>query len=263
MSGADTAFMRTSDGEWFVGNDGSRGPWSAEHCHAGPVAGLMARAVEALIPGKTLIRLAAEFSRPVPLAGFRIAARVVRDGRQVATAEAELTDATGAVCATADTLHVAERDAAGLPSATVPSPDFAEARPGRFPIPDAAHGLPMFAHAVEIAYPPGETVEPGPTTLWMRTPPLLAGEMPSPFQRLCPLADCGNGISRNADLSEATFVNPDLTIACFRAPQSEWLASRAISYWEPTGIGLASAMLFDELGPVGSALQTLIVNKVT
>ncbi|MDH3713075.1 MAG: thioesterase family protein [Gammaproteobacteria bacterium] len=258
----DTAFLTSSDGEWFVGNDAARGPWSANHCHAGPVAGVFARAFESLITDKTLVRLSAVFIRPVPIAGFRVNASITRNGRTVATATADLKDAAGIVCATADSLHMAVRDAGVLPSAAVASPDFNEAVHGVFPIAESHHQLPTFGDAVEIAYPPGETAAPGPTTLWMRTPPLLADEQPSPFQRLCPLADCGNAISRNAELTEASFVNPEITIACFRAPQSDWLASRAISFWEPTGIGLASAALFDEMGMIGTALQTLIVEPV-
>ena len=96
----------------------------------------------------------------------------------------------------------------------------------------------------------------------MRTLPIVDGEAPSPFQSLCPLADCGNGISRNSTFAEATFVNPDLTIAVFRLPESEWLAASARSFWEPTGVGLSQAQLYDTKGAIGFALQTLIVKPV-
>ena len=33
----------------------------------------------------------------------------------------------------------------------------------------------------------------------------------------------------------------------------------AISHWQPNGVGLSHATLFDEDGPIGNALQTLIV----
>jgi hypothetical protein len=32
-----------------------------------------------------------------------------------------------------------------------------------------------------------------------------------------------------------------------------------VSFWEPNGIGMSQATLFDTRGPVGAALQTLIV----
>lgn len=254
-------FFETSDGEWFTGTDATRGPWHPDHCHAGPVTGMLARALENLLPGKQLVRLSAVFSRPVPLAGFRIDAEIARDGRVAATAAAALQDAEGRVCATAASLHLAARDQGELPTTRIDGPVFSDAQQGDFPIDEARHELPMFAHAVEIAYPPGETGRPGPTTLWMRAPPLLPDEQPSPFQRLCPLGDCGNALSRNAELDEVAFLNPDLTIVCFRAPQSQWLASSSTSFWEPTGIGLANAMLFDEAGPVATAQQTLVLSR--
>ena len=48
-----------------------------------------------------------------------------------------------------------------------------EATPGRFAVEHAHHEMTFFGDWVEVAYPPGEDNEPGPTTLWMRTPPLL------------------------------------------------------------------------------------------
>ena len=48
--------------------------------------------------------------------------------------------------------------------------------------------------------------------MWMRTKfPILPDEDPSPFQEIAPLADCGNGISYNGHIADASFVNPDLT----------------------------------------------------
>ena len=75
----------------------------------------------------------------------------------------------------------------------------------------------------------------------MRTAPLLPDETPSPFQRICPLADCGNAFSRHAEPWEIAFVNADLTIALHRDPVGEWLGSRAVSWWQPSGVGLADA----------------------
>ena len=144
----------------------------------------------------------------------------------------------------------------------MPAPDFSKASPGAFPVERAVHGLPFFSSGIEVAYPPGETSDAGPTTLWMRALPIIDGEQCSPFQRLCPLADCGNGISRNSTFAEATFVNPDLTINIFRLPASDWLASSAMSFWEPSGVGMSQAQLFDTRGPIGYALQSLIIRPL-
>jgi len=262
MSGtADEAFFR-ADNEWFVGNGASRGPWAADACHAGPVAAVIARSLERVVPEKQLTRLTINFRRPIPISGFRVDAEIERNGRSATTALAKLCDEDDQVCATATSLHLATHSYEELPSASVPHPSFEEARSGEFFGEDVLHDLPYFSSGVEIAYPPGETRDPGPTTLWMRTIPILENETPSPFQSLCPIADCGNGISRNADISKVNFVNADLTVAVYRLPESDWLASEAISFWQSSGIGISQATLFDKVGSVGTALQTLIVRPV-
>ncbi|MEK9725984.1 MAG: hypothetical protein VW405_21205, partial [Rhodospirillaceae bacterium] len=146
-----------------------------------------------------------------------------------------------------------------MPSVATPRLDRSEARASHFPVVQTRHDLPAFQKFIEVAYPPGQDHAPGPTTIWMKTPPLLAGEATSPFQHLCFLADCGNGISRNAEMTQMGFMNCDLTIVQHRPPRSEWLASEAVSYWESTGIAQARATIMDEDGPVATALQTVLL----
>ena len=99
--------------------------------------------------------------------------------------------------------------------------------------------------------------------MWLRsTVPILADEEPSPFQRISPLADCGNGVSYNEYLDRVAFLNVDLTIALHRDPVGEWHAARAVSHWQSDGTGLSDAELFDTEGVVGRALQTLLLNPV-
>ncbi len=73
------------------------------------------------------------------------------------------------------------------------------------------------------------------------------------------MADCGNAFSRHADPIDVQFVNTDLIIALHRDPVGEWLGSRVSSHWQSNGVGLADALLFDDEGPVGRALQTLVL----
>ena len=259
FEGRDPAFFSSADGEWFVGYDSARGPWNPEACHGGPPAGLLARAAERELEEHRLTRLTVDLTRPVPLAGFSVTAEVVRAGRTVATSRATLVDGEGRTCATAHGLHVVGADIGPVATVADTGPDLAEMVPGEFPISSAGRPRGFASAAVDVGYPPDETRAPGPTTLWMRTIPLLEGEDPSPFQRVCPLADCGNGLSRNSEPWEMSFVNADLTITLHRDPEGEWLASSAVSHWEPTGIGLADAVLYDAEGAVGRACQVVIV----
>ncbi|EEE39095.1 hypothetical protein RKLH11_2941 [Rhodobacteraceae bacterium KLH11] len=244
----------------FVGNDPARGPWSADHCHAGPVSGLIARAAETEVGSeKMLTRLTVDLLRPLPLAGLRVAAETTRHTRTLATTRVTVHDLDDTLCATATTMHMVRRSLGAVPNVDIPPPDLQDVVDGPFPIGEMRHDLKGFAHHCGIAYPRGGNQGAGPKTVWMRTPPLLEGEGPSPIQALCPLADCGNGISWNAPTSEMGFMNTDLTVQIHREPVSDWLAAESVSHWQPSGVGMSQSVLFDTQGPVGTALQTLVL----
>lgn len=258
-AGSPASFFTTDDGTWFVGTDAARGPWDVDACHAGPPTAMIARALERVLPDQRLCRLTVELTRPVPMGGFRVDTEVVREGRNVSSTRADLVGRDGEIRVRAGGLHVRQVPPMEVPDAGLPTPDLDEARPGPFPLLSTLHGRPAFGSHVEVMYPPGEDAGPGPTVMWLRTVPMLPDEVPSPFQRICPLADTGNATSRNAEPDQVRFVNPDLTVALHRDPEGEWLGSSAVSHWQPDGVGLADALLFDRRGPVGRALQTLML----
>jgi len=256
------SFFTSTDDEWFQPTEHTRGPWDEHACHAGPPTGLLARALERLLPDQRLTRLTVNLQRPIPFAGFRIASAVNRKGRTVSLSAAQLLDGNDKTIITANGMHLTTTDEAGLPRHNPSMGSVAESRPGEFPIKHTLHGKPAFnGNGVQVRYPAGESSSPGPTTAWMKTVPLLSNESPSPFQRICPLADCGNAFGRNAEPADVTFMNTDLTLVLHRDPQGEWLGTQSVGYWEPTGIGLADALLFDETGVVGRAMQTLILRQ--
>lgn len=259
MQDTELTFFDIGENGYFVGNNPARGPWADDACHAGPVTGLIARAFESLVPGKMLTRITAELQRPLPMAGIRVEAEITRQGRKMEVAGAEVLDRDGKVCIRASGMLIAEDDIGEVPTYPEPRLRLSEATMGHFPVMPHPKAKPSFASYAEIGYPPGETMDPGATTLWMKTPPLLPGEETSPIQLICPLADCGSGISRNMDFADMSFMNCDLTIMIHRKPRSTWLASKAKSYWQATGIGLGQATILDEEGPVAIALQTLLL----
>jgi len=276
------SFFTLNEQAWFQPTEHTRGPWDQHACHAGPPTGILARAVEQLLPKQRLTRLTVNLQRPVPFAGFSVSASIVRQGRTVSLTEASLVDSQGKVIITAAGMHLTAEDQIdsqetidtgnnhddinndenSLPthSDSIGSPD--SATEGPFPIAQTLHGLPAFnGHGVSVKYPPGENSSPGPTSAWMKTVPLLPNETASPFQRICPLADCGNAFGRNTEVHAVTFMNTDLTLLLHRDPVGEWLGTRSVGYWEPNGIGMADSLLFDEHGVVGRALQSLVLRR--
>lgn len=254
------AYFTTTDGVWFQPTAFTRGPWDPDACHAGPPTALMVRAIERLGVAQRLVRITVELYRPIPMAGFRVQASIRKPGGSVTLTQAELLD-DRVIYARTYGLHLRSADHGPFPTADLPRPDFTRAVPGPFPIKETTHGLPAFNTSVECRYDPdGSPGGGGPTTVWVRTiVPILADEEPSGFQRICPLADSGNGISFNAPLNRFHFINPDLSVFLHREPKGEWFCSRSVSHWQPDSIGVADAELFDLEGPVGRAVQTLLL----
>lgn len=254
------SFFTTKDDAWFTPTAHTRGPWSEHACHAGPPSGLLARAIENLLPEQRLTRLTINLQRPIPFAGFTISARVVRQGKTVSLSEASLLDQDGKTIVTAAGMHLTPAPEIQMPTyqQSMGSPD--DATEGPFAISGSLHGKPAFnGDGVHVRYPSGQDEKPGPTRAWMKVLPLLNTEAPSPFQRICPLADCGNAFGRNAEIQDMTFMNTDLTLLLHRDPEGDWLGTQSVGYWEPNGIGLADALLFDHRGAVGRAMQSLVL----
>lgn len=256
------------DGELYVSTELTRGPWDLGAQHAGPPAALIGREVERLGAGRIggeggpsaqVGRITYEVLRSVPIAPLRVEARIVRPGRRVEMFEAELTDEAGEALMRAQGWR--------LRTELV---DFDEPEPAPEPPPGPESGEPgQFFHtgydvgyhaAMEYRFTRGAFMERGPATVWMRMAvPLLPGEEPSPLQRVLAAADSGNGVSAALDWSRYLFINVDLSVHLHRLPKGEWVCLDAVTLPEPNGIGMADTRLLDEQGPIGRAVQTLLV----
>lgn len=255
-------FVVAHDGT-FHPTDFARGPWDVDSCHAGPPTGLMARASEMLVPDKPLVRLLVEITRPIPMSGFRVGASIARAGRTVTATSIELHDEDRSY-AVGRGLHLAEVDLGAVPSHHVEFAGPEDAMPGAFPI-RVTHSQKGFPDSLTVRYAQGLSPGAGGETfMWAKSDlSLVEGEHPSPFQRLCPLADSGNGISFHEGTDRMAFVNADLVLSVHRPPDGDWLGSHAVSFWEPNGIGRSDAQLYDESGPVGSASQNLVLRRLS
>ena len=97
---------------------------------------------------------------------------------------------------------------------------------------------------------PGAFYGGGPATAWFRLrAPLVAGEEPSPLQRLAAAGDFGNGISAALPWDEYLFINPDLTLYIERAPVGEWICLEAQTLIAPDGIGDGGERAVRRAGP--------------
>jgi hypothetical protein len=256
------------DGEGYISTELTRGPWDPGAQHAGPPAALIAREIERLGGGRLgsgdgppaqVGRITYELLRAVPIAPLTVEAEVVRTGRSVELVRARLIDADGEVIrAHAWRIRSAAVDFEESPGRPKPLPGPDQGEPGDF----FETGYDVGYHtAMEYRFLDGAFMEAGPATVWMRmVVPLVAGEEPTPLQRVLAAADSGNGVSAALDWRRYLFINVDLSVHLHRLPAGEWVCLDAITLPERTGVGLADTTLHDERGPIGHALQTLLVD---
>jgi acyl-CoA thioesterase len=260
----DAAFTALGDNH-FHASGLTRGPWHPQQQHAGPPIALVAYALEAAAQSHGLLhmaRLTANLLRPVPIADIEVRVQEDYVGRNAGHFSAvvlaggkELIRAT-ALFQREDEMQIPD----GLPGHPLPlapkSPTDATAQ--RMPLVHRQIGYPDL---VETRVATGRMFG-GPSAVWFRfRHPLVAGQTPSPYQRVAVAADSGNGISAILDLSTYLFVNSDLTVNLLRRPVGEWICLDARTHLSSHGGGLAESGLYDEAGLIGRSTQSLFVRK--
>ncbi len=241
----------------------TRGPWNAEHQHAGPPTALVCRALEQAAAAHGfghVSRLTANLLRPVPIGELSIdvstdyagrnaghfSARLMAGGKEVARFTALVQRENSLVLPEQLAGHP-------LPSAPRSSDDSPACA---FPFAGRHIG---YSDLVETRLAQGQMFK-GPCAVWFRLRhPLVGEEAPSVYQRVAVAADSGNGISAVLDIERYAFVNSDLTINLLRRPLGEWVCLQARSYIGPGGSGLAESALYDEAGLIGRATQSLAI----
>ena len=253
-----------SDGARFVPTELSRGPWSPDALHGGPVAALVIRAVERHRPGEGLqpTRLTLELLRPVPFSPLTVRTETMRDGRKVqlvdVTVEADGRDVVRARVLRIRTLGADQQMQASVAEDPPPPPPSA----GREGLSPVLGGRAFHSDGVEMRFVGGLFAQMGPATVWIRLRvPVLTGEEPSPWQRVAAAADFGNGVSSELDFQTHLFINPDLTVYVHRPPVGEWVCLDARTRFGAPGIGMAESALWDIQGRIGRAAQSLLVER--
>lgn len=254
-----TAFYEPLGDGRYRATGHTAGPWDRAAQHAGPPSALVGGAIERCEPRDDLMvaRVTCEILGPVPVGEVSVSARVARPGRSVELVEAVLR-AGGRDAVLARAWRIRRADAPPVPS--------------RDPVPpprgDAA-GLPEslgggYLGALDWRFVRGAFGSPGPAAAWTRLlVDVVAGEAPTPLQRVLAVADSGNGISAELDWRRSWFINTELTLHVFREAAGEWVCLDATTAIAPNGVGLATSTLSDESGPLGRAAQALLVGPRT
>jgi hypothetical protein len=244
------------DGEAFVATVHTRGPWSPGHQHGGPPAALLTRAIAAAAPGFVVARVTVDFLVPVPIDRLVVRVETLRAGAKVQRLVSRLQHGERVV---AQALAVLTRPAAvaiASPTNDPPLPPPARGRPFEFPF----FNEPVSYHAaMETRLVRGEWGS-GRAAAWMRQRmPLVAGTETSPLERVLVAADSASGVSAAIEHKRVTAINADLSVSLHRPLEGEWVGMDCLSIYEANGLGLADTRLHDVRGPIGRALQSLIL----
>jgi len=254
------------DGDSYAPTPLTRGPWDPNAMHGGAPSALFAHVCESHDPGPAgfVARVTVELLRPVPLEPLTMHVRTIRPGRKVQWLQAALVDKDEHEMARATVLRLRSDDVDTSGSVCLvsdPPPAPGSGNPPQTPFGPGDVGY-WNAHDVRIVH--GNWAEPGPGTAWFRLRcPIVAGEVLSECGRAVACADFGSGVGNPLRYTQATAINADLTVALHRHPIGEWVCLESGSFVHPHGVGLAETRLHDERGPIGRALQTLLVEPIS
>lgn len=235
------------------------GPWSPDAQHFGPPSALLTRALQRVPMSFTgsLARVTVEILGPVPITELTVTAEVLRPGKAVELVGATMTAGDRTV-ATARGWRIAASDTASVAADVgeqLPSPDLAQPM-----VTPEAWGRSGYLDAMEWRSVRGTIGAPGAATLWVRQRvALVAGEEPTPWQRIMAVADSGNGASNTLDIARWLFINSELTVHAHREPDGEWIGLDAHTEIGPRGVGTAHSALHDVHGKFGGGAQALLV----
>ncbi len=251
-----TAFYLPLGTDTFRSTDHTIGPWGQDSQHLGPPSALLVRSLLALRP--TLSRVTFEVLGPVPVADLTVSTSVERPGRSVELLSASLSF-DGRTALTARAWHMVGSDTTAVAGGVGES----LAPPGSavpMEIPDHWGG--GYLAAVEWLSVSGGIFTPGDAQVWARPRvSVVEGFEPSPLELLFAVVDSASGVSSRVDIRKWYAINTDLTVHLHRQPVGEWVGMDARTTIGPDGVGVATSVVHDVEGPVGTTAQALFVRE--
>ena len=241
--------------EWSVG------PWSPDTLQGSAYGGVLVRALEreAGAAGLMLARLSFDLWRPVTRDRLTPSVTVLREGRKARTVEASLVQA-GKPVARCTAVFLTADAASTPPVATAGAPPMGP-DDGR-PVPPQVRRWSPFFTGVDTRVIAGDLLAPGPASAWFDfRRPLVEGEPNSPLVHAVSAADLASGISAVVDLRAWSFINADLTVVFWRAPDAPWILLEAETFVGDAGTGVAHGRLSDRRGVFGACAQTLLFGR--
>jgi len=238
------------DGDGYVANPVSRGPWNPQSLHGRVIIGLLAFEIEQrhADPDFLPARLTVDMYRLPDFSPIEIATRVVRDGNRIKVIDAEFM--SGGVSVARATSQFLRRTAA--PEGNVwTRPTWDAPPPEQVPDPPPRQsGLGGMWAMKPIS---GGVGTAGPRRTWMsEVRDLVEGTPLTPFMRVALCADFASPFA-NAGDQGLGYINSDVTLYISRLPVREWVGLEVADHQAADGVAIGECFLYDVDGPIGSA----------
>ncbi|SER68828.1 Thioesterase-like superfamily protein [Lentzea xinjiangensis] len=254
-----TAFYLPLGDGAFRSTEHTVGPWGPDSQHLGPPSALLVRSLLGVDRAETsLARVTFDVLGPVPVADLTVSTSVERQGRSVELVAASLSH-NGRAVLTARAWRIVGADTAAVAGGTgeVLAPP-RSASP--MEIPEGWSG--GYLAAVEWLSLSGGIFTPGDAKVWARPRvAVVEGFEPTPLERLFSVVDSASGVSSRVDIRKWYAINTDLTVHLHRQPVGEWVGMDARTTIGPDGVGVATSVVHDVQGPVGTTAQALFVRE--
>lgn len=238
-------------GDAFIPNPISSGPWNPDSMHGRVVIGLLAHAIEEqhgspdFVPARLTVDM---FRLPDIHTPIKVATKRIRDGLRIRLVEAEFFSGTTVMARASCQLLRRTENAPG----NVWSPENWDA-----PLPDSipAPTDPKLGMNGKWTTRPivGKMGSLGPRRLWMsEVREMVEGVPMSPFVHVATGADFASPFA-NAGDQGLGYINSDVTVYLSRLPVGDWVGFETINHQADAGVAVGECFLYDEAGPIGSA----------
>ena len=243
------------DGDRFIPNPISRGPWNPKSLHGRVVIGLLGREIERRhgSPDYMPARLTVDMYRLPDLSPVEVVTRVVRDGKRIKVIDADFISAGQSMArATCQLLLKTENSDGAVwspPPWDAPGPDAIAALPDDRQILGGMWTVRPISGAMGTA---------GPRRLWMsEVRDLVEGEPWTPFARVAVGCDFASPFA-NAGDQGLQYINSDVTLYLHRPPVTNWVGYEVVNHHATDGVAIGECLVHDEQGPIGSATVTAL-----
>lgn len=250
------------DGDHFVPNPVSRGPWNPQSLHGRVIIGLLGHEIERRHGDPNFIpaRLTVDMYRLPGFDPIEVTTKLIREGGRIRMVEAEFISGgismAKASCQLLRRTENPETDTWKPPVWDVPKPaDIPDPTDGRQGMGGMWKTKPITAGIGTPGFPPGQR------RMWMaEVRDIVEGDVLTPFSRVAVACDFASPFA-NMSSTGLAWINSDVTLYLHRLPATEWIGFESVNHQATDGVAIGECFLYDEEGSIGSATVAALAQR--